>query len=283
MIIAAIMVVLVGIIGAIAYVATVKNGSSSAAYASALAACGAYPDGSVQDVVETSRLVIKLPKGLYPNQSGLLTFKTASGAATAGWISNAGPAGESYGASSDCWAWYYDFEGRGEVDLIATSSIAGVSDYVLHFNIVSNPADASSTAGISTWKTYTNSTYDFSFQYPPTYTILADQLLGGSSSKYVQVALRDESHGQATYIEIFGETLPNNCYKNLCDLPAKSRLTLDDITWDFLGETTYCDAGMGCTSSPATYRTLKNDMRYYVSFSSTDEAESMLQTFKFWN
>ena len=134
-----------------------------------LAACGSYPNGSSQSVTETSRLTIKLPKGLYPNQGGFLPFKTASGTATAGWISNAGPAGESYGATADCFAYYYEFDGAGEVDLRATSSIAGVPDYTVRFLVTAQDTNGTIT--------YRNDQYGFTFTLPADwkgYTIATD-------------------------------------------------------------------------------------------------------------
>ena len=109
-----------------------------ASYSAALAACNAYPNGSTQIVAETSRLTIFLPKSTYPNQSSLLSFATASGTAAAHWISNAGPVGSSYGSSSDCHAYYYEFDGRGEVDLTAMSSVTDVPPYIVHFIVGQN-------------------------------------------------------------------------------------------------------------------------------------------------
>ena len=131
-----------------------------ATYEAKLAACKAYPNNSTQNIVTTSRLFIYLPKDIYPNQSSLLAFKTASGTATAGWISNAGLAGQSYGATADCWASYYEFDGVGEVDLVATSSVAGVPDYLVHFTVKTNVMDAGQSI------TYTNSQYGFTFTLP---------------------------------------------------------------------------------------------------------------------
>ena len=130
------------------------------AYEAKLAACKAYPNNSTQKIIATSRLFIYLPKDIYPNQSSLLAFKTASGTATAGSVSNAGSAGQSYGATADCWASYYEFDGAGEVDLVATSSVAGVPDYLVHFAVKTNVMDAGQSI------TYTNSQYGFTFTLP---------------------------------------------------------------------------------------------------------------------
>lgn len=158
-VIVAILVVIVGILAVIVYFAGVRNnadtggsgsasstgaGSGAVAYADALSACGSYPNGATVNVKETDRITIKLPENSYPNQSGYLPFTNVSGTAKASWISNAGPLGASYGATSDCRAWYYEFDGRGEVDLKATSSVVGVPEYDVRF--VVGPTDSSSSA-----------------------------------------------------------------------------------------------------------------------------------------
>lgn len=131
-----------------------------AVYEAKLAACKAYPNNSTQSVITTSRLAIYLPKDIYPERNNLLTFKTTNGSATAGWISNAGPAGQSYGGSAECWAYYYEFDGVGETDLIATSSVADMPDYLVHFDVKPNQMDIGRTI------TYANSQYGFTFTLP---------------------------------------------------------------------------------------------------------------------
>ncbi|MCL4405092.1 MAG: hypothetical protein M1361_01500 [Patescibacteria group bacterium] len=155
-------VFLVSVAGYFAFVNHNKKLSEGAlaAYGAKLAACKAYLNNSTQSVITTSRLTIYLPKDIYPTQSNLLVFKTASGTATAGWISNAGPVGQSYGATAGCWAYYYEFDGTGEVNLIATSSVAGIPDYLVHFAVSPNPMDVGQTI------TYANSQYGFTFTLP---------------------------------------------------------------------------------------------------------------------
>ena len=116
-----------------------------APYDAQLAACHAYPNGSTERIAETSRVTIYLPRALYPNQNGPLTFSTESGTAKAGWISNAGPAGRSYGATAGCFAAYYEFNGSGVVDLMATSSLPGVPAYIVHFSVGSTTTPRSSS------------------------------------------------------------------------------------------------------------------------------------------
>lgn len=149
------------------------QGGDTAALTSALSACNAYPNNSTQHMTETSRETIYLPKNLYPNQGGLLSFNTATGTATAGWISNAGPVGNSYGATANCWAYYYEFDGTGQVDLTATSSVADVPDYVVHFTVGPVMGDQMIT--------YTNNTYGFTFTLPASwrgYTIVNKEWQG---------------------------------------------------------------------------------------------------------
>jgi hypothetical protein len=142
--------------------------------AAKLASCKAFPNNSTQNVIETTRLSINLPKDVYPGQEdNRLEFKTVSGTATAGWISNAGPVGQSYDATADCWSYYYEFDGNGEVDLTATSAIKGVPDYFVRFIV--GPVYSNQTI------LYRNDQYKFTFKLPETwqgYSIIANEWQG---------------------------------------------------------------------------------------------------------
>lgn len=147
------------LVGAARYAASVKNAptAASAGYTNTQAGykeadekvllCGGIPNGSTQNVIETTRLFINLPKDVYPDKEHNLRFKTVGGNATAGWISNGGPYGEGYGAkgNSGCWSYYYDFEGIGEVDLTVKSGMKNAPDYVVHFIVRPHPQDISTT------------------------------------------------------------------------------------------------------------------------------------------
>jgi hypothetical protein len=150
---------------------------SSPDLAAKFASCNAIPNNSTQHVIETTRLTIKLPKDVYLGQEGnRLEFKTVSGTAAAGWISNAGPIGQSYGASADCWSYYYEFDGNGEVDLAATSSIKGIPDYFVRYIVA--PVYGKQTI------LYRNNQYGFTFKLPETwqrYSILSQQWTGYST------------------------------------------------------------------------------------------------------
>jgi hypothetical protein len=140
-------------------------------FAAKLAVCKAFPNDSKQNVFETTRLTIKLPKDVFPGQEGnQLKFKTVSGTATAGWISNAGPMGHSYGVTAECWAYYYEFEGNGEVDLTATSSNKSTPNYLVRFIVGPVLGDQKIL--------YRNDQYGFTFELPKTwqgYSVLSDR------------------------------------------------------------------------------------------------------------
>lgn len=95
--------------------------------------CGGIPNGSTQNITETTRLFINIPKDVYPDKEHNLQFKTVSGNATAGWISNAGPYGEAFETTSDCWSYYYEFDGNGEVDLTVKGATKSIPDYFVRF------------------------------------------------------------------------------------------------------------------------------------------------------
>ncbi len=143
-------------------------------FAAQLASCKAIPNDSKQNVFETTRLTIKLPKDVFPGQQGKeLKFITVNGTAKAGWISNAGPMGQSYGATANCWAYYYEFEGNGEVDLVATSSMKGIPSYLVHFIV--GPAYGDQRI------LYRNDQYGFTFELPKTwqgYSVVTQEWLG---------------------------------------------------------------------------------------------------------
>jgi hypothetical protein len=139
-----------------------------------LAACDAFPNNSIQKVVETTRLTIKLPKYFYlKNLDSPLIFKNATGNAKAYWISNAGPMGNSYGVTKLCSAYYYEFEGTGEVDLKLKSLVKGIADYFVRFIVPPNVADQPIN--------YLNDAYRFTFKLPNSwqgYSVLNQQWIG---------------------------------------------------------------------------------------------------------
>ncbi len=124
------------------------GGQSSAATSpahDAFAACGALPNGSLQNVVETTRLFINLPRKDYLVSDSAddrsFQFVTASGTATALYISNGGPWGEGFDATPACWSTYFEFDGNGEVDLKVKSAVNGAPDYLVRFLVKGSPPE----------------------------------------------------------------------------------------------------------------------------------------------
>ncbi|HUW77578.1 MAG TPA: hypothetical protein VMV52_02370 [Candidatus Nanopelagicaceae bacterium] len=142
--------------------------------AAKLASCKAFPNDSKQNVFETTRLTIKLPKDIYPGLAGSqLKFKTVNGTATAGWVSNAGPMSQSHGVTANCWSYYYEFDGTGEVDLTASSSIKGIPNYLVRFIVGPVLTDQKIL--------YRNDQYGFTVELPKTwqgYSVLTQHWIG---------------------------------------------------------------------------------------------------------
>jgi hypothetical protein len=127
-------------------------------YAAAILACypentngSAYqpvPNNSVQQVKETSRMFIKMPKDLYPKDI-LHSWTTVAGNATALYISNGGLPGEGLDATPGCWSTYFEFDGNGEVDLRVKSIASDAPDYFVRFIVSQNPPALTSSEATS--------------------------------------------------------------------------------------------------------------------------------------
>ncbi len=108
----------------------------------ALEACDAIPNGAVFEVVDTTRLFINLPKECHPDRDRNLQFTTLQGNATAGWVSNASPFGEAFGTpSSQCWSYYFQFNGSGQLELRAEGT-AAAPEYKVKFVLARPDASA---------------------------------------------------------------------------------------------------------------------------------------------
>ena len=110
-----------------------KTSSSTTpiSYDQKMSACQAIPNGSTQNITDTTRLFINLPKDVYPDKDHNLQFRRISGNVTSGSI--AGFGGEAYQATPDCWSYYNEFDGQGEIDLTVKSAISGMPDYKVKF------------------------------------------------------------------------------------------------------------------------------------------------------
>lgn len=95
--------------------------------------CEAIPNGTTQKITETTRLFINLPEDIYPSANRQFTMDGA----TAGDVTTS--EGPTKGVSVEdflknkCSTHYYDFEGKGTVDLRVKSAVSGVPDYEIHF------------------------------------------------------------------------------------------------------------------------------------------------------
>jgi hypothetical protein len=116
-----------------------------------LLACGSIPNGSSLKVVQTTRLFINLPRDYYPN---IKLIETSCGAIVTS-ISNGGAYGHAIGTQGkpNCWSYYLDFEltphnkaHSGTVNIGSKSAYKAVSNYLIHFNVVASPPDATKLA-----------------------------------------------------------------------------------------------------------------------------------------
>jgi hypothetical protein len=107
--------------------------------------CGGIPNGSTQSVIDTTRLFINLPRDVYPDKENNLQFKTVSGNATSGYIASGGFPGLAFEATPECWSYYNEFDGNGEVDLTVKNGVKNAPDYVVRFIIRPNPQDITTT------------------------------------------------------------------------------------------------------------------------------------------
>lgn len=163
--------ILVVMIGLVALAATAKKMPNNA---NSLNACASLPNNSIQNIIETNRLTIKIPKNIYLQQEDLpLIFQSISGSAQAKWISSQGVLGKSIGATSKCSAYYYEFDGSGEVDLSLKSAENSQANYFVRFIV--------SSSVINSPKIYRNDLYRFTFNLPDSwigYSVLSQRWTG---------------------------------------------------------------------------------------------------------
>ncbi len=135
-------------LAAIAIAPSVAKGSaqSRADLKARLAACGSLPIGSTTRVISTTRMFINLPKDIYPK----IKLQMTPHGATVGYVSNAGRYGYALGARGrpNCWSTYFEFEltsdnqrQTGTVDIGSKSGIKGLPNYLIHIQVMANPAD----------------------------------------------------------------------------------------------------------------------------------------------
>jgi len=116
---------------------TIATSTNAVSFEQKLAACNAIPHNSTQKILETTRLFINLPKDIYPDEEHNLKFSTVSGNATAGRLGNCGSPGTGCQSTPECWSYYCQFDGNGEVDLNVKSAIKDMPDYFVRFIVSS--------------------------------------------------------------------------------------------------------------------------------------------------
>ena len=121
------------------------------------------------------------------------------------------------------------------------------------------------------WQIYTNTEYGYSIKAPSDYKVRRTD--GSGHSDFI---LPQDGDGPSVHIERAGD---DYCYLGLCEdfMPAKERIILNGVTWDYLGQTKYT------LIQPLTesYRTRHGDMTFYAQSTSKELVESILKTFKF--
>lgn len=119
--------------GAWAYLQA-QRPSLPSGYGAALELCRSFANGGTERIAPTSRVFINLPKTLYPNDvTGF--FKTATGTATVGVVSNGGKPGEALQSSEYCSSTYVEFNGTGEIDLTVPPAAPTIPQYSVRFII----------------------------------------------------------------------------------------------------------------------------------------------------
>ena len=107
-----------------------KN-KNEAFYASKIASCQSVPNNSTKNIKEKEPFFLNLPQEIYPVRENDLEFSTVSGDAKESFISNVGI---TVGADvPECRSYYYQFNGKGEVELTVKSGMGGMPDYNVRF------------------------------------------------------------------------------------------------------------------------------------------------------
>jgi len=127
----------------------------------------------------------------------------------------------------------------------------------------------------SDWQTYHDEEFGFEFRYPKDYAIWENEY--SPDPDWLQLRLTPLN---SESIEIYAEENDHHCYEFLCDIDPKSHEIFNGITFDYLGSTSYGDAGESWTRANV-YRYVHGDITIYITFDSKEQASQILSTFKF--
>ena len=181
------------------------------------------------------------------------------------------------------------------ISLIILLVIAGGGYYAAkngYFKKFAKQDKTIETTKTADWKTYSDNNWGIEFHYPSQY---------GDINVY-EPAYKDFISMTAGALELDGVTLKDNftfyaehtvslinpsmkyCLQGLCNLPAKSTLTYNNLEWVMPDTSVSTGGGTDAptfTNSTKIYRTSKNGIIYYLGFSSEEVANKILSTFKF--
>lgn len=130
----------------------------------------------------------------------------------------------------------------------------------------------------SGWKTYRNEQQGFEFAYRPVdYHVRVNEY---GNSKWFQMQVLPNENLNTEAIEIYSEIRDGYCYLDLCGKIGLGKEVYNTVEWDYLGHSTYCDAGE-CGTTEAIYRAGKGERVYYVKAHSKERAEQLLKKFYF--
>jgi hypothetical protein len=127
-------IALLVLFGAI-YLASQHKAPHEAELNQKIAGCNGIKNGETVTLPETSRTFINLPQDAFPDKNGNLSFTLVSGTATAGWVSNGGLYGEAMDAKLGCWSYYYEFNGKGTLELVSKTALPDFPNYKVTFVI----------------------------------------------------------------------------------------------------------------------------------------------------
>lgn len=131
------------------------------------------------------------------------------------------------------------------------------------------------------WPLYRDSEVGVEFQYPSEYDSdpHRDWVWTGDGGKGSEAHLvsKEREH----IIHVIREPFDSNhCLHELCVVPIRSELSINDIDWEYLGIQGYCDVGE-CDDGRSVYRTTHNNARYYLLFEGEKRENEVLSSFSF--
>lgn len=149
---------------------------------------------------------------------------------------------------------------------------------------ISVPTPNEDTDPEYTGNVYRNERFGFEFVYPENSTLWENDYPEKNPRSGWSQAYLTLENGAA--VEIYAEQVApastgiRFCHDDLCDREPIEKKTFQNISWDYLGSTTYCDVGE-CFTSRAVFRTSNGNGVVYVHAPSIESAEVVLSAFRF--